>query len=78
MSARQGYQPSDSRDLAAIEGSRGRLEALDIPDYQLNTLGARGIAEIRNYGNGRGRLQGDFSCDWQVRSDLPVTPDELI
>lgn len=54
------------------------VEALDIPDYQLGSVGAR-CRRNWNYRDGSGSLQRYLSCDGQARvRDLPITPDKLM
>ena len=52
--------------------------ALDIPDYQLDSIGARGIGEIGITGTGAAISNAIFHATGRRIRDLPITPDKLI
>jgi xanthine dehydrogenase YagR molybdenum-binding subunit len=60
-------------DIPEIE-----VGALDIPDYKLNTLGARGVGEIGITGIGAAISNAIFHATGKRVRDLPITPDKLI
>jgi xanthine dehydrogenase YagR molybdenum-binding subunit len=54
------------------------VEALDIPDYELNSVGARGIGEIGITGTGAAICNAIFHATGKRIRDLPITPDKLL
>jgi xanthine dehydrogenase YagR molybdenum-binding subunit len=54
------------------------VDALDIPDYQLDSVGARGIGEIGITGTGAAISNAIFHATGKRVRDLPVTPDKLV
>ena len=54
------------------------VEALDVPDYRLDSLGARGIGEIGITGTGAAICNAIFHATGKRIRDLPVTPDKLV
>jgi xanthine dehydrogenase YagR molybdenum-binding subunit len=52
--------------------------ALDIPDYQLDSVGARGIGEIGITGTGAAVANAIFHATGKRVRELPITPDKLI
>jgi xanthine dehydrogenase YagR molybdenum-binding subunit len=54
------------------------VEALDIPDYQLDSLGVRGIGEIGITGTGAAICNAIFHATGKRVRDLPITPDNLV
>ncbi len=52
--------------------------ALDIPDYQLDSVGARGIGEIGITGTGAAICNAIFHATGKRVRDLPITPDKLL
>jgi xanthine dehydrogenase YagR molybdenum-binding subunit len=54
------------------------VEALDIPDYQLDSVGARGIGEIGITGTGAAICNAIYHATGKRVRNLPVTPDKLI
>ena len=54
------------------------VSALDIPDYQLDTVGARGIGEIGITGTGAAISNAIFHATGKRVRDLPITPDKLL
>ncbi len=54
------------------------VEALDIPDYQLDSVGARGIGEIGITGTGAAICNAIFHATGKRVRDLPITPDKLL
>ena len=67
------YHVPVNADIPEIE-----VEALDIPDYQLDTLGARGIGEIGITGTGAAICNAIFHATGKRIRDLPITPDKLL
>lgn len=60
-------------DIPEIDAS-----ALDIPDYKLDTVGARGVGEIGITGTGAAIANAIFHATGKRVRDLPITPDKLI
>jgi len=60
-------------DIPEIDAS-----ALDIPDYKLDTVGARGIGEIGITGTGAAIANAIFHATGKRVRDVPITPDKLI
>jgi len=54
------------------------VSAIDIPDYQLDTLGARGVGEIGITGTGAAVANAIFHATGKRVRDLPITPDKLV
>jgi xanthine dehydrogenase YagR molybdenum-binding subunit len=54
------------------------VSALDIPDFKLNSIGARGIGEIGITGTGAAVANAIFHATGKRVRDLPITPDKLI
>ncbi len=54
------------------------VQALDIPDYQLDSIGARGIGEIGITGTGAAICNAIFHATGKRVRDLPITPDKLV
>jgi len=54
------------------------VSAIDIPDYQLDTLGARGVGEIGITGTGAAVANAIFHATGKRVRDLPITADKLI
>lgn len=54
------------------------VSALDIPDYQLDTVGARGVGEIGITGTGAAVANAVFHATGKRIRDLPITPDKLL
>jgi xanthine dehydrogenase YagR molybdenum-binding subunit len=54
------------------------VEALDIPDYKLDSLGVRGIGEIGITGAGAAICNAIYHATGKRVRDLPVTPDKLV
>ena len=52
--------------------------ALDIPDYKLDTVGARGIGEIGITGTGAAIANAIFHATGKRVRNVPITPDKLI
>jgi xanthine dehydrogenase YagR molybdenum-binding subunit len=55
-----------------------QVSALDIPDYKLDTLGARGVGEIGITGTGAAVANAIFHATGKRVRDLPITPDKLL
>jgi xanthine dehydrogenase YagR molybdenum-binding subunit len=53
-------------------------DALDIPDYQLDSIGARGVGEIGITGTGAAICNAIFHATGKRVRDLPATPDKLV
>ncbi len=68
-----GYHLPVNADIPEID-----VEALDIPDYQLDSLGARGIGEIGITGTGAAVCNAIFHATGKRVRDLPITPDKLV
>lgn len=62
-----------NRDIPEIDAS-----ALDIPDYKLDTIGARGVGEIGITGTGAAIANAIFHATGKRVRDLPITPDKLV
>jgi xanthine dehydrogenase YagR molybdenum-binding subunit len=54
------------------------VSAIDIPDPQLDSLGARGIGEIGITGTGAAIANAVFHATGTRIRDLPITPDKLM
>jgi xanthine dehydrogenase YagR molybdenum-binding subunit len=54
------------------------VEALDIPDYQIDSVGARGIGEIGITGTGAAVCNAIFHATGKRIRDSPITPDKLL
>jgi xanthine dehydrogenase YagR molybdenum-binding subunit len=54
------------------------VEALDIPDYQLDSVGARGVGEIGITGTGAAICNAIFHATGKRVRDLPITRDKLL
>jgi len=54
------------------------VSAIDIPDYQLDTIGARGIGEIGITGTGAAIANAIYHATGKRIRDLPITPDKLL
>ena len=54
------------------------VSALDIPDFKVDTLGARGIGEIGITGTGAAVANAIFHATGKRIRDLPITPDKLL
>ncbi|MEI9976643.1 MAG: molybdopterin cofactor-binding domain-containing protein [Ignavibacteriota bacterium] len=67
------YHVPVNADIPDIE-----VSAIDIPDYQLDTVGARGVGEIGITGTGAAVAKRDFPCHRKRVRDLPITPDKLL
>jgi xanthine dehydrogenase YagR molybdenum-binding subunit len=60
-------------DIPSIDAS-----ALDIPDYKLDSVGARGVGEIGITGTGAAVANAVYHATGKRVRDLPITPDKLI
>ena len=67
------YRVPVNADIPDIE-----VSALDIPDYKLDTLGARGVGEIGITGAGAAVANAIFHATGKRVRDLPITPDKLL
>jgi xanthine dehydrogenase YagR molybdenum-binding subunit len=67
------YRVPVNADIPNLE-----VSALDIPDYQLDTLGARGVGEIGITGTGAAVANAIFHATGKRVRDLPITPDKLL
>lgn len=54
------------------------VSAIDIPDYELNTVGARGVGEIGITGTGAAVVNAIFHATGKRVRDLPITPEKLL
>ena len=60
-------------DIPEIE-----VEALDVPDYKLDSIGARGVGEIGITGTGSAICNAVFHATGKRVRDLPITVDKLV
>ena len=67
------YHVPVNADIGEID-----VSAIDIPDTQLDTLGARGIGEIGITGTGAAIANAIFHATGKRVRDLPITPDKLL
>jgi xanthine dehydrogenase YagR molybdenum-binding subunit len=67
------YHVPVNADIGEID-----VSALDIPDPQLDSLGARGIGEIGITGTGAAIANAIFHATGKRVRDLPITPDKLL
>ena len=67
------YLAPVNADIPEIDAS-----ALDIPDYKLDTVGARGVGEIGITGTGAAVANAIFHATGKRVRDLPITPDKLL
>lgn len=68
-----GYLVPVNLDIGNIE-----VSALDIPDYLLDSVGARGVGEIGITGTGAAISNAIYHAIGKRVRDLPITPDKLI
>jgi xanthine dehydrogenase YagR molybdenum-binding subunit len=54
------------------------VSAIDIPDFKIDSLGARGIGEIGITGTGAAVANAIFHATGKRVRDLPITPDKLL
>ena len=54
------------------------VSAIDIPDTNFNSVGARGIGEIGITGTGAAVANAVFHATGKRVRDLPITPDKLL
>ena len=54
------------------------VSALDIPDFKLDSLGARGIGEIGITGTGAAIANAVYHATGKRIRQLPITPDKLL
>jgi xanthine dehydrogenase YagR molybdenum-binding subunit len=67
------YRLPVNADMGEIE-----VSAIDIPDYHLNSIGARGIGEIGITGTGAAISNAIFHAAGKRVRDLPITVDKLL
>jgi xanthine dehydrogenase YagR molybdenum-binding subunit len=67
------YHVPVNADIGEID-----VSAIDIPDMQLDSLGARGIGEIGITGTGAAIANAIFHATGKRVRDLPITPDKLL
>jgi xanthine dehydrogenase YagR molybdenum-binding subunit len=67
------YMVPVNADIGIID-----VSALDVPDYKLDTLGARGIGEIGITGTGAAICNAVFHATGKRVRDLPITPEKLL
>jgi xanthine dehydrogenase YagR molybdenum-binding subunit len=67
------YHVPTNADVGEIE-----VSALDIPDANINSLGARGIGEIGITGTGAAITNAIFHATGKRIRNLPITPEKLI
>ncbi len=68
-----GYLVPVNADIPALD-----VSALDIPDYKLDSVGARGVGEIGITGTAAAICNAIFHATGKRVRDLPITPDKLI
>lgn len=66
--------------LLPVNADIGEIDvsALDIPDYKLDTLGARGVGEIGITGTGAAVCNAVYHATGKRVRDMPITPDKLM
>jgi xanthine dehydrogenase YagR molybdenum-binding subunit len=67
------YHVPVNADIGEID-----VSAIDIPDYKLDTLGARGVGEIGITGTGAAISNAIYHATGKRVRDLPITPDKLL
>jgi xanthine dehydrogenase YagR molybdenum-binding subunit len=67
------YHVPVNADIGEID-----VSAIDIPDLQLDSLGARGIGEIGITGTGAAVANAIFHATGKRIRELPITPDKLL
>ena len=60
-------------DIGSIE-----VSAIDIPDYKLDSIGARGVGEIAITGTSAAIANPVFHATGKRIRDMPITPDKLV
>ena len=55
-----------------------QVSAIDVPDFKLDSLGARGIGEIGITGTGAAVANAIFHATGKRVRNLPITPDKLV
>lgn len=66
--------------LVPVNADIGEIDvsAIDVPDYKLDSLGARGVGEIGITGTGAAICNAIFHATGKRVRDLPITPDKLL
>ncbi|HEY3837972.1 MAG TPA: xanthine dehydrogenase family protein molybdopterin-binding subunit [Bryobacteraceae bacterium] len=66
--------------LVPVNADIGHIDvsAIDIPDFKLDTLGARGVGEIGITGTGAAVANAVFHATGKRVRDLPISPDKLL
>ena len=67
------YRIPVNADIGEID-----VSAIDIADYKLDSLGARGVGEIGITGTGAAISNAIFHATGKRIRDLPITPDKLV
>jgi xanthine dehydrogenase YagR molybdenum-binding subunit len=67
------YHVPVNADIGEID-----ISAIDVPDLQLDSLGARGIGEIGITGTGAAVANAIFHATGKRIRELPITPDKLL
>lgn len=67
------YHVPVNADIGQID-----VSALDIPDYKLDSVGARGVGEIGITGTGAAISNAIFHATGKRVRNLPITPDKLL
>jgi xanthine dehydrogenase YagR molybdenum-binding subunit len=67
------YRVPVNADIGEID-----VSALDIPDYRLDSLGARGVGEIGITGTGAAICNAIYHATGKRVRDLPITPEKLL
>ncbi|MFO1500650.1 MAG: xanthine dehydrogenase family protein molybdopterin-binding subunit [Verrucomicrobiota bacterium] len=67
------YHVPVNADIGEID-----VSAIDMPDFKLDSLGARGIGEIGITGTGAAICNAIYHATGKRVRDLPITPDKLL
>jgi xanthine dehydrogenase YagR molybdenum-binding subunit len=67
------YRVPVNADIGDID-----VTAIDVPDMNFNSVGARGIGEIGITGTGAAIANAIFHATGKRVRDLPITPDKLL
>jgi len=68
-----GYLAPVNADIPALD-----VSALDIPDHELDSVGARGVGGIGITGTAAASCNAVFHATEKRVRGLPITPDKLI
>jgi len=67
------YRVPVNSDIGAIE-----VSAIDVPDFKLDSIGARGVGEIGITGTGAAVANAIFHATGRRVRNLPITPEKLV